>query len=805
MITKVDTREVFSELYYRAVMVIIIILILLSMVGIGIGWLYSNRNKKIYSELLLTGTALRKSQDEFRTILYSIGDAVIITDIKGFVRNMNHVAEQLTGWIEAEAIGEKIDDVFHIVNEETFSEVENPIKRVLQEGVIVGLANHTLLISKDGKKIPIADSAAPIKNTIGDITGVVLVFRDQTEERKAQKALAESEVKFRETVKYLDEGYYSVTADGLLIDHNQAFNRILGFDIAMDLRGAKLPDFWQNPEDRKIYLQELIKCGFIKNYLINAKKIGGEEIVVMANSHIVKDEKGGVVRIEGTYNDFTKLKQAEKALTESEIKYRTLFETAQVGMYRSKTDGSAFLDVNDKFAEIFGFDRNEMIGMPGHIRWADPEDRDKMMSLLKKQAGVLFNYECKVLDRNGKNIDILASIKLHSEEGYLDGIMLDITDRKRAEKAVQDNERHFRELIESLPQLFWTCRVDGPCDYLSKQWVEYTGIVEAEQLGYRWLEQLHHEDRDRTVSEWMEKVKTGNVFDIEFRIRRNDGIYRWFKTRAVPMHDAEGNIIKWFGSNTDIDEIKKAEEQLHKLNNDLEQSNVELEQFAYVASHDLQEPLRMVSSFTQLLAKRYHDKIDKEADEFIDYIVDGASRMQRLIQDLLSYSRITTRGEALNMVDAHQALGSAISNLQILIKESGTIVTNDELPKVVADYTQLVQLFQNLIGNSIKFHGEEPSRIHISSELLDNEWVFSIKDNGIGIDPTYFEKIFIIFQRLHSGNLYPGTGIGLAICSRIVQRHGGKIWVESELGKGSVFRFTFKKNETSYGIDNQSD
>ena len=235
---------------------------------------------------------------------------------------------------------------------------------------------------------------------------------------------------------------------------------------------------------------------------------------------------------------------------------------------------------------------------------------------------------------------------------------------------------------------------------------------------------------------------------------------------------------------------RETEERLRLTLEDLKRSNKELEQFAYVASHDLQEPLRMVASFTQLLEQRYKDKLDKDANEFIGYAVNGANRMQGLINDLLTYSRVGTRGKAPEPADSHSALGEAVLNLETMIRENHAVITNDDLPEVRADRSQLVQVFQNLIGNAIKFKSEETPRIHLSAREAPGEWIFSVKDNGVGIDPQYFERIFVVFQRLHSREEYPGTGIGLALCKRIVERHGGKIWVESAPGKGSTFFFT---------------
>jgi len=239
----------------------------------------------------------------------------------------------------------------------------------------------------------------------------------------------------------------------------------------------------------------------------------------------------------------------------------------------------------------------------------------------------------------------------------------------------------------------------------------------------------------------------------------------------------------------DVTERKGVERALREKTEELARSNEDLEQFAYVASHDLREPLRTVTSYVQLLARRYEGKLDADADEFIRFAVDGAIRMWNLVNDLLTYSHVGMGRNELEPTDSDAVLAQSVNDLKVAIEENGALVTHAHLPMVMADRPQLGQLFRNLIGNAIKFRGNEPPRIHISANRNGNGWTFSVRDNGIGIAPEYSERIFVVFQRLHSREEYAGTGVGLAICKKIVERHGGRIWVKSDVGKGSAFYF----------------
>jgi PAS domain S-box-containing protein len=315
------------------------------------------------------------------------------------------------------------------------------------------------------------------------------------------------------------------------------------------------------------------------------------------------------------------------------------------------------------------------------------------------------------------------------------------------------------------------------------------GITKGTPLTYEtFLSTVHPDDRESVQKQWSAALH-GESYDIEHRIVVN-GQVKWVQERAELEFDKDGILQGGFGTTQDITEKKHAEKELQTLMEELKRSNADLEQFAYAASHDLQEPLRVVAGFVSLLEKRYKDKLDDKAYEFIEYALDGVKRMQVLIKDLLAYSQVGTKTKTFKPTICSVALEQAIYNLHAAIEESGAEITYDFLPTISADTSQLTRLFQNLIGNAIKFRGKDRLKIHISAEQKGNEWVFSIRDNGIGIDPKYFDRIFEVFQRLHTREKYEGTGIGLAVCKKIVERHGGHIRVESEPGKGTTFYFT---------------
>ena len=527
-----------------------------------------------------------------------------------------------------------------------------------------------------------------------------------------------------------------------------------------------------------------------------------------------------------------------------------LIEVLPIPVFFKGRDGK-YLGVNRAWEDFFGISRADIIG--GHVRDLYPASpavaahHARKDEELWKHPGTQ-SYEIQLTLRDGRERHTIYYKATYTRAGGevagLIGTIVDITERKQAEQREAIEHAVARHLgsSESLgdairgimrvmcERLDWACAARWSLDpgdnrlHCMETWsVDDPAIRNFLDVSCRETFVPGTGGMIRRVlasgeSVWVADVTKKPDF-LRAKIAEEAGLKGAFAL-PVLMGDRVLGAIEFFGRearNPDKwllqvsmsvgsqigqlmarrqaeETLRAAHDELEVKARELERSNEELQQFAYVASHDLQEPLRMVSSYTQLLVRRYGDKLDGDAREFMDFIVDGAARMKQLIEDLLAFSRVGTRGRDFQETDSGAALAKALANLRAAQEASGATVTHDEMPEVLADSVQLTQLFQNLVGNAMKFRAEEPPRIHVSAQTRDEVWVFMVKDNGIGLDPQYSDRIFMMFQRLHNKTEYPGTGIGLAICKKIVDRHGGRIWVDSQPGKGSTFGFTLARH-----------
>ncbi|WP_287587158.1 PAS domain S-box protein [Candidatus Borrarchaeum sp.] len=914
--------------------------------------------------------ALISEKERLAVTLRSIGDGVIATDTEGKIVLINKVAEKLTGWPQKEAFGKPLGEVFRIINEKTSTPCENPVENVLKTGVIVGLANDTVLVSRDGKERILADSGAPIRDGDDKIIGVVLVFRDITKRKQTEKqlkyytenleklveertdALSESEEKLKVILsgigdfvtiqnknldiiwanqsikdiwgdvigkkcyevykgltvpcpdcyveKVFNEGKTVVServdigpdgkhihllitsspvkdAEGNIVaiaemekditerknlerkleEYTESLEKIVkkrkelelrlknytenlekmveertkalreseeklkailaGIGDLITIQNKELDVIWANQPMKDIYGEDIIglkcydvykgllaeKCPdcTVENVLSEEKTFiseqintlpDGRHVHTLVSSSPMRDVEGNIVGVVEVVKDITKRKNAEEALKESEERYR--------GLYESSIDGIASLDLkghivecNQAFAEMLGYTKEELYNLTTFdltpSKWLDTNKRFHKQLLTTNYSKEL---EKEYYKKDGSIIHV--SIKgwpIREKEGKpigMWGIIRDITERKQAEKKINESEKKYSTIVEKGNDGIIIIQ-DGLLKFANSKMVETTGFSLEDAIEKPFINFVAPEYKELVIDRYKKRLsgkEVSNKYEIELFSR--DG-------RKIPI-EISASVIEYEGRPADmailrdITERREAEEKLKQTLEELSRSNSELEKFAYITSHDLQEPLRMVASFLQLLEHRYKDKLDEDANEFIAFAVDGANRLKGMIKDLLTYSRVGTRGKSFELFDSKEALDLALINLKMAIEESNAVITNDLLPNIMADRSQLIQLFQNLIGNAIKFRGKALPRVHVSARQEGSDWIFSVRDNGIGVDPKYFDRIFDVFQRLHSRDEYPGSGIGLSICKKIVERHNGRIWVESQPENGSTFFFT---------------
>ncbi len=457
----------------------------------------------------------------------------------------------------------------------------------------------------------------------------------------------------------------------------------------------------------------------------------------------------------------------------------------------SKDLNGVVMSWNKSAERLFGYTAQEAIGctIASLIIPDDRQDEEPDILARLRRGERVDHFETVRHRKDGSLIDISLTISpVKNAQGVIIGaskIARDITESKRIRSALIESEARFRQLADTMPQMVWTAGPDGRVDYYNERWYEFTGFSRVFSEAATWESILHPDDLQRVRESWSAAVHSGEPYNVEYRFfDRQERCWRWFVARAVPVRDVRGRIVKWFGTCTDIDQQKRIEDELRRANEDLKQ-------FAFSASHDLQEPLRSIKIYSELLSKRYAHKLDGEALKFMQFLHNGATRMEALLRDLLAYTQVSRSDAPVEAVDANEVFKAVLANLSGMIAGTGAQITTGPLPSLAVSGAHLQQVFQNLVGNAIKYRSPERRPIvQVGAERRDGYWVFSVADNGIGIDPEYKENIFGLFKRLHTSDEYSGTGIGLAICQRILDRYHGRIWVESEPGRGSIFRFT---------------
>ena len=529
-------------------------------------------------------------------------------------------------------------------------------------------------------------------------------------------------------------------------------------------------------------------------------------------------------------------KRYEEALKISEEKYRLVADFTY--------DWEDWLDPLGKFIYvspscewITGYRPEELLGPDLILKITHPDDRELVREHFREVvsgSNEIHHMDFRIIDRSGQThwINHYCQPVYGKDGSFLGrrGSNRDITDRKKAEenlqhltdelkrynvelqsandklkaeiqvrermqKALELSEERYKRMVGAVTSYTYSVQVSRGHAIHTEHSMGCLPITGYNPDDYKsdpnlWYSMIYPDDKIKVENTIKEIMGGHKAPPIEHRIIRRDGTVIWIRNSIAPYYGDDGALRRYDGLIEDISERKRAEEELRRMSDELARSNADLQQFAYVASHDLQEPLRVIAGFINLLEKRYKIRLDTKAQEFIGFTIDGVKRMEQLIKDLLEYSKVGMKDLNLMPTDCSLIVDESISNLRAAIEETGASVSHDRLPALIVDASQMTRLFQNLIGNAIKFHGEQPLRVHVSAERKGSEWVFSVQDNGIGMNPQHAEKIFEVFRRLHTRGEYPGTGIGLSICKRIVERLGGKIWVKSEPGKGSTFYFT---------------
>jgi len=894
----------------------------------------------------------RRRGEWLRVILSSIGDAVMATDAQGRVSFLNPVAVNLTGWEVEEARDQPIQSVFRIINEQTRRPADDILNLVLREGKVVNLANHTTLIHRDGREIPIEDSAAPIRDAEGNAVGVVIVFHDVTEKRRAQEEILKAAEKFRIVADFTYAWEHWRLPENRFAYVSPSCERITGYSREAFMQDPGLYTRIIHPDDRErmiAHMREDLCQREPCEFEFRIVRRDGQERWINHSCQIVTDARGQPMGRRASNRDITERRRAEEALRENEATLRGILDATKESIWLFSPEGLVLM-ANKTALIRFGKPPEEVLGR--HFdEILPPELAQSRLACLREavesrqpiafedtRSGILFHHDSyPVLDGEGRVVSVAcfsrditerkrvedALLKAHDEleirveertreladinealqaeiierrraeeigkaerqrlydvlealpayvvllspdytvpfanrffrerfgeshglrcyeylfdrkepcercETYTvmkthaphhwewtgpdgrtydvsdfpftdtDGstfIMemgIDITERKRAEEELSAASLYARSLIEVSLDPLVTISRDGKIMDVNRATELVTGVAREEIIGRDFCD--YFEDPEKAREGYEQVFREGLVKDYPLAIRHISGRLTEVLYNASIYRNETGEVKGVFAAARDITEVKRAEENLRSYMARLEQSNRDLEDFAHVASHDLQEPLRKIRTFSDLLIGLHHDSLNDTVRDYLERMSLAAERMHSLVMALLRYSRITSHLESYTVFNLREPVEEAMGDLGALCDEAEARVEVGKLPEIKADRDLIRQLFQNLIGNALKYRGERKPVVRIYANASDSGlfWDIQVEDNGIGFDEVYIDKIFKPFQRLHGkSSPYKGTGMGLAICRKIVDRHGGIITARSVPGKGSTFIVSLPK------------